>query len=152
MMFSAVDLLSTNSLSDDLNHNPVTSNFHRKRARIYCEWSLWTNTECLQILRACLHARKKTERFFASNSKYIVYFNKMFCWKSFLLIFVSLSIHIYESDLCVNKENLHERVAIWYTKGLHQNAVNFSNFCVQVCFFGKWLVGNHIILRQKIFV
>ena len=25
MMFSAVDLLSTNSLSDDLNHNPVTS-------------------------------------------------------------------------------------------------------------------------------
>ena len=112
MMFSDVDLLSTNSLSDDLNHNPVTSVIFIANVPEFTASDRFEQTECLQILRACLHARKKTERFFASNSKYIVYFNKMFCWKSFLLIFVSLSIHIYESDLCVNKENLHERVAI----------------------------------------
>ena len=58
---------------------------------------------------ACLRARKKTERFFASNSKCIVYFNKILCWKSFLLIFVSLSklfIYAFEKQQTRNQGHI----------------------------------------------
>ena len=134
-------------------------NFHRKRTRIYCEWSLcnWTNTECLQIF-TCVFARtqKKTESCLPLINKCIVYFNKMFCWKSFLLIFVSLSIHICVWEAtdarCAIKDNLLKRVEIWYAKGLHQQAVNFRQFLRSSVFFGKWLIGNHVILSQKTFV
>ena len=76
MMFSDVDLLFTNSLSDDLNQNSVTSGVSSNFTCVFAR----TQTKKLKVL--------------ASSSKCIVYFDKMFCWKSFLLIFVSLSIHI----------------------------------------------------------
>ena len=62
MMFSDVDLLFTNSLSDDLNQNSVTSvifiaNVPEFTASDCFEQTL--STLCLQILHACLHARKK---------------------------------------------------------------------------------------------
>ena len=83
-MFSDVDLLFTNSLSDDLNQNSVTS------VIFIANVPEFTASD----RRVCTHA-KKTESFFAPKSKYIVYFNKKFCWKSFLLIFVSWSIHTF---------------------------------------------------------
>ena len=96
MMFSDVDLLFTNSLSDDLNQNSVTSvifiaNVPQFTAsdRFEQTWSVFKF-----YMHVCMHAEKKKLKVLASNSKCIVYFNKMFCWKSFLLIFVSLSIHI----------------------------------------------------------
>ena len=94
MTFSDVDLLSRNSLSDDLNQNSVTSVIFIANVPQFTASDRFVQTRSVFKFYMCLHARKKTFSFFASNSKCIVYFNKMFSWKSFLLIFVSLSIHI----------------------------------------------------------
>ena len=95
MMFSDVDLLFTNSLSDDLNQNAVTSVIFIANVPEFTASDRFEPTSSVFkfYMRVRTHV-KKTESFFASNSKCIVYFVKMFCWKSFLLIFVSLSIHI----------------------------------------------------------
>ena len=95
MMFSDVDLLFTNSLSDDLNQNSVTSVIFIANVPQFTASDRFEQTRSVFkfYMRVCKHANKKL-KVLASNSKCIVYFNKMFCWKSFLLIFVSLSIHI----------------------------------------------------------
>ena len=93
MMFSDVDLLFTNSLSDDLNQNSVTS------VIFIASVPEFNASDCFEETRSvfkfyCVFARtQKTSKVFASNSKCIVYFNKILCWKSFLLM--SLSIQIY---------------------------------------------------------
>ena len=94
-MFSDVDLLFTNSLSDDLNQNSVTSVIFIANVPEFTASDRLVQTRSVFKfdMRVCMHAKKL--KVFASYSKYIVYFNKKFCWKSFLLIFVSLSIHIF---------------------------------------------------------
>ena len=95
MMFSDVDLLFTNSLSDDLNQNSVTSVIFIANMPEFNASDRFEQTRSV-FKFYCVFARtQKTWKVFASNSKRIVYFNKIPCWKSFLLIFVSLSIQIY---------------------------------------------------------
>ena len=95
MIFSDVDLLFTNSLSDNLNQNSVTSVIFIANVPEFTASDRLEQTRSVFkfYMRVCTHANKKL-KVLASNSKCIVYFNKMFCWKNFLLIFVSLSIHI----------------------------------------------------------
>ena len=98
MMFSDVDLLFTNSLSDDLNENSVTSVIFIANVPEFTASDRFEQTRCLQILHACLHARKKTESFFASNSKCIVYFNKMFFFGK---LFVDFCVFVNSYTVCV---------------------------------------------------
>ena len=100
MMFSDVDLLFTNSLSDDLNQNSVTYVIFIANVPEFTASDRFEQTRSVFnfYMRVCPHAKKKL-KVLTSNSKCIIYFNEMFCWKSFLLIFVSLSIHI--SHICV---------------------------------------------------
>ena len=95
MIFSDVDLLFANNLSDDLNQNSVTSVIFIANVPEFTASGRFDQTRSVFkcYMRVCTHA-KKTLKVLASNSKCIVYFNKMFCWKSYLLIFGSLSIHI----------------------------------------------------------
>ena len=110
MMFSDVDLLFANSLSDDLNENSVTS-------VIVPEFTANDRFEQTRsvfkfYMRVCTHAKKL--KVFASNSKCIVYFNKMvFFGKLFVdfCVFVNSYMRL-RSDKCVIKDNLHKRVEI----------------------------------------
>ena len=53
------------------------------------------DTDCVLLARTQL----KYEEFFATNSKYVVYFNKFFRWKRFFLRFPA-----FENLTCVNFE------------------------------------------------
>ena len=80
MMFSDVDLLFTNSLNDDLNQNSVTSVIFIAKVPEFTASDRFERTRSVFkfYMRVCTHT-KKLKVFFASNSKCIVYFNKMFC-------------------------------------------------------------------------
>ena len=84
MMFSDVDLPFTNSLSDDLNQNSVTSVIFIANVPEFTASDRFEQTRSVFkfYMCVCTHAKKKL-KVLASKSKCIVYFNKMFCWKSF---------------------------------------------------------------------
>ena len=60
MMFSDVDLLSTNSFSDDLNHNPVTSVIFIANVPEFTASDRFEQTRSVFkfYVRVCTHAKK----------------------------------------------------------------------------------------------
>ena len=84
-MFSDVDLLFTNSLSDDLNQNSVTSVIFIANVPKFTASDRFVQTRSVFkfYMRVCTHARKKTESFLPLIANILFISIKSFVGKAF---------------------------------------------------------------------
>ena len=113
MMFSDVDLLSTNSLSDDLNQNSVPSVIFANVPEFTAsDRFVQTRSVFKFYMRVCTHA-KKLSVFLPPIANVLFISIKCFVGKLFVDFCVFANSYMrLRSDRCVIEDKLHKRVEV----------------------------------------